>query len=270
MRIYAFANQKGGVGKTTLAVHLAILGQQAGFETLLVDLDQQGSATYLATGDPHRQLQVQDGTALDLWKPEAELVVEESPIFGFDLLQATAALDRVDDDLGAGLTAISSLRERASQYDLVVLDCPPAPGVRQIAALLAADVHVVPVTPDRLGTQGIAAALQLHQNKIAQRNPNLLFQIVVNRLKANSSTNKAIADGLRERLGDAVCPEYLFEREDVKRGLNNGKPYWQMTRDSQSDTWHGLFQRLLHGTVNQVEESGGAEEEPADAQEDWA
>ena len=265
MEIFAFANQKGGVGKTTLAVHLAIRAQQLGYNTLLVDLDQQGSATYLCTGDTRKHQDVEH-SALDLWYPDRDLEVMtgvapgngEALRYGFDLLPAYAGLDRVDDDLNAGVAAIRSLRDR-TDYDVVVIDCPPAPGVRQLAPLMVANTHVIPVTPDKLGTQGIAQALQLHQQKIQRANPQLDLQILINRLKANSATNKFIAQGLSERLGDKVLPYWLFEREDVRSALNKGKPYWDVCKDAQAKTWREAFDSLLDG-VPAVEDAPDMEE----------
>lgn len=269
MRIYAFANQKGGVGKTTLSLHMAMFCQSVGFKTLFVDLDQQGTATFSLTNKPqfHHKLA---GTSLDLWNPTAELAVETSEILqGVDFLSASAGLDRVDDDMNAGVAAIKSLRTRLPEYDVVVIDCPPAPGPRQLAPLLNADVHVVPVTPDKYGTQGVSTTLQVHKAKISQVNPGLRLQIVVNKLKANSQSNKEVARILQERLGPLVCPEWLYEREDVKRALNIGKPYWEVCKDEQADVWHDLFDRLADGITCQAESL--PEEEPEGfVEEDYA
>ncbi len=264
MRIYAFANQKGGVGKTTLALHMALFAQNMGFETLLVDLDQQGSSTYSLTGDPHFH-QKREGTVLDLWQPDPELTIETSTILkGVDFLAASAGLDRVEDDIAAGVRALAQLRDL--DYDCVVLDCPPAPGVRQIAAILNADVQVVPVTPDRFGTQGVASTIKLHAEQILPRNPNLRLHVVVNKLKANSATNKAIAAALQEKLPGVVCPEILYDREDVKRALNLGKPYWELCKDAQADVWYALYNRLAEGLTN-AEDDAEEVEEPENVEE---
>jgi chromosome partitioning protein len=267
---FAFANQKGGVGKTTLAVHLAIHAHNMGLRTLLVDLDQQGSSTFLLTGDgDYHQTDME--TALDLWYPDRSVPLQESPIFGFDFLQASAALDVVDDDLDAAIRALRRLLVTDSgqgPYHVVVIDCPPAPGVRQMAPLFVAHRLVIPVTPDALGTQGLTSMIQLGLTQVRPVNPHLEIQVLINRLKANSPKNRAIASALQERFPDWVLPLALFEREDVRTGLRLGKPYWEVCRDAeQKDAWYQTFDGLLDGVGGDEEDGGKEVEAPDNAEE---
>ena len=262
-----FANQKGGVGKTTLAVHMAIHAHNMGFRTLLVDLDQQGSSTFLLTGDADRH-QTEAGTALDLWYPNRKVPVQVSPIFGFDFLQASAALDAVDDDLDPAIRALRRLLVVDSgqgPYHVVVVDCPPAPGVRQMAPLMVADRLVVPVTPDALGTQGLASMIQLGLTQVRPVNPKLELRVLINRLKANSPKNRAIAQNLHDQLPEFVLPDDLYEREDVRTGLRLGKPYWEVCRDAgQQDAWYQTFDGLLGGVEGDEAQTQGVEVDAPD------
>jgi chromosome partitioning protein len=268
-KFFVFANQKGGVGKTTLAVHMAIHAHNMGFRTLLVDLDQQGSATYLLTkdGDYH---QTDEGTALDLWYPDRLVPLQRSPVFGFDFLSASSALDAVDDSLDAAVLALRRLESVDSgqgPYHLVVIDCPPAPNVRQIAPLMVADTHIIPVTPDGLGTQGLASMAQTSLVNIRPANPKIQVKVLINRLKANSPRNWDVAKMLREGFPEWVLPESLFEREDVRTGLLLGKPYWRVCRDAnQQDAWYQTFDGLL-SEVPGDEEEGEEVDAPDNADE---
>ncbi|MGK9453110.1 ParA family protein [Acidithiobacillus caldus] len=250
-QIYAFANQKGGVGKTTLSVHLAILAHQLGFNTLLVDLDQQGSATFLVTGDGGRHHTI-EGTVLDIWDPLKRAPLQESPIFGFDFLQASIGLDRVDRDFNAALAALKRLHlleSGSGPYDVVVIDCPPAPNTRQLAPIFVANVHALPVTPDALGTQGLKSMVSLSLGDVLPINEDLKVRILINRLKANSTKNKAIADNILKSLPEFTFPYILYDREDVRSALRIGKPYWEVCRDqAQKTAWYQLFRALLEST----------------------
>lgn len=249
----AVANQKGGVGKTSIAAHLACLAHETGKNTLLVDLDQQGSATLLCSGDGNRH-RTRNGTVLDLWDDGLEKLNIQESLFGFDYLQASEALDAVDDDLEAARKALMKLADYG--YDTIIVDCPPAPGVRQIAPLLIADRQVVPITADALGTQGLVGVLMQHQKQILPHNPELDLRILVNLHKATSATQKAVIEQLRGHLGGKLLEQILTDREAVKHALRAGKPVWAVTKEPFGETWREACEELLSFTEDDSEDEG--------------
>lgn len=238
----AVANQKGGVGKTSIATHLACLSHETGKNTLLVDLDQQGSATLLCSGNGN-QHRTSTGTVLDLWDGSVEKLNLQESLFGFDYLQASEELDAVDDDLVAARKALMTLDGYG--YDTIIIDCPPAPGVRQIAPLLIADRQVVPITADALGTQGLVGVLLQHQKQILPHNAGLDLRILVNLHKATSATQKAVIEQLREHLGEKLLESVLTDREAVKHALRAGKPVWAVTKEPFGESWRVACEELL-------------------------
>ncbi len=238
----AVANQKGGVGKTSIAAHLACLSHETGKRTLLVDLDQQGSATLLCSGDGNKH-RTTEGTVLDLWDDDIQKLNIQESLYGFDYLQASQELDAVDDDLEAAVKALQKLDDYG--YDTIILDCPPAPGVRQFAPLLIADRQVVPITADALGTQGLVGVLMQHQKMILPRNASLDLRILVNLHKATSGTQKAVIDQLREHLGGKLLEPVLTDREAVKHALRAGKPVWAVTKEPFGEAWRTACEELL-------------------------
>ncbi|MHB1642625.1 MAG: ParA family protein [Acidithiobacillus sp.] len=256
----AVANQKGGVGKTSIAAHLACLAHETGQHTLLVDLDQQGSATLLCTGDGGRH-RTNVGTVLDLWNDSLDTLNIQESLFGFDVLQASHELDAVDDDLEAAVHALQKLDDYG--YDTIVIDCPPAPGVRQFAPLLIADRQVVPITADALGTQGLVGVLMQNQKLVLPRNAGLDLRIVVNLHKATSGTQKAVIEQLRQHLGGKLLEPVLTDREAVKHALRAGKPVWATTKEPFGEAWRAACEELLSfaeddGTETETEEGEAA------------
>jgi chromosome partitioning protein len=158
-RILAVANHKGGVAKTTSAVHLSAAAAHRGRRVLLVDLDAQGHASsWWLDGQSPADLQHVIVGGL----PVAQ-VVNHTRVPGLDVLPASLALARLEQDLVGMLRredrvarALAPLR---GQYDLLVLDTAPALSLLNTAALAAADAVLVPVTPTLLAADGLGGFL---------------------------------------------------------------------------------------------------------------
>jgi chromosome partitioning protein len=164
MIVIAVANQKGGVGKTTVTRELAACCALRGFQTLAVDCDPQGNLTS-SWVDPS----VYEGTLSHvLIEPESpsgvkaeplplDDVIVESPVENLDLVPADIRLARFEmqpDYLTHRLR--NQLKEHGNAYDLVLIDCPPQLGKLLTAALYSADYVLVPCAADAMGLQGLS------------------------------------------------------------------------------------------------------------------
>lgn len=160
-RVIAVANQKGGVGKTTTAVHLAAALAEAGRFVLLIDLDPQSNAT-VSLGRP---LERSGGVyaALSGERPLRD-VVTDTPHAGLRLAPSTVAL------AGATVELVTIERREfrlhdallpiRSDYDYIFIDCPPSLGLLTVNAFTAADEVLVPVQAEYLALEGLAQLLE--------------------------------------------------------------------------------------------------------------
>jgi chromosome partitioning protein len=172
--VYAIANQKGGVGKTTTAVNLAACVAEAGYEALLVDIDPQCNAT-LGLGLPKNFPR----TVYDVLLGEATLdeVIQPSSIehlavapAGPDLAGATVELPRQPGSEARLREALAPLRDR---YAFILLDCPPSLGPLTVNALVAADRVIVPVQAEYFALEGLAGLLDTLNLVQRELNPRL-------------------------------------------------------------------------------------------------
>jgi chromosome partitioning protein len=172
--IYAIANQKGGVGKTTTAVNLAACIADAGYETLLVDLDPQCNATTALDRPKDSQPNVYDCLSGDLTLDQAAQpsgverlsLVPSTP----DLAGANVELPRLAGSERRLTQALGNARER---YAFTVLDCPPSLGPITVNALVAADRVIVPVQTEYFALEGLAGLLDTLSLIQRELNPRL-------------------------------------------------------------------------------------------------
>ena len=180
--IYAFANQKGGVGKTTTAVSLGAYLADAGKRVLLVDSDPQANATSSLGIDPS-SVQVSLYDALIRRQSLADIVVA-TPSPGLDLAPSAPALAGAEVEMVSMLAREYLLRRAlegiTAQYDHVLIDCPPSLGLLTINALTTA-VHgvIVPIQCEYLALEGLGRLWQTITMVREHLNPQLFISGMV-------------------------------------------------------------------------------------------
>jgi chromosome partitioning protein len=158
--VYAIANQKGGVGKTTTAVNVAACIAEAGYETLLVDVDPQGNATVGVGADRHERPGL-----YDVLSGEADVrdAVRTTAVTRLALLASTADLAGATMELprlpGSETRLRDALAPVRRAYAYTLLDCPPSLGPLTVNALVAADRVIVPVQTEYFALEGLAGLL---------------------------------------------------------------------------------------------------------------
>ncbi|HEX2085997.1 MAG TPA: AAA family ATPase, partial [Solirubrobacteraceae bacterium] len=154
-KVIAFANQKGGVAKTTTTLNLAVALKEMGHDVLVVDLDPQGNLTMSQGMNPD-----------DVERSMFDVLVRSHPIEEvIHRVEVDIAVSSID--LAGAELALSSMigRERAlekalasvkSEYDYVLIDTPPSLGLLTINALVASSGVIVPVQCEYLSLRGLA------------------------------------------------------------------------------------------------------------------
>jgi chromosome partitioning protein len=172
--VYAVANQKGGVGKTTTAVNVAASIAEAGYDTLLADLDPQCNAT-VALGlpkdtSPNAYDCLADGLALERAAVPTAIgrlrAVPSTP----DLAGANVELPRIAGSETRLREALGDVKQR---YLFTLLDCPPSLGPLTVNALVAADRVIVPVQTEYFALEGLAGLLDTLSLIQRELNPRL-------------------------------------------------------------------------------------------------
>jgi len=172
--IYAIANQKGGVGKTTTAVNVAACIAEAGYETLLVDVDPQGNATTGLGAARDASPALYDVVTGDATAADA---VRATEIGHLSLLPSTPDLAGANVELPRLAGSETRLREALAplrdRFEYVLLDCPPSLGPLTVNALVAADRVIVPVQTEYFALEGLAGLLDTLALIQRELNPRL-------------------------------------------------------------------------------------------------
>lgn len=161
--IYCFANQKGGVGKTTTAVNLAAYLAAGGHRVLLVDADSQANATSSLGIDKHRDAPSLYDVLMGEQEAAAAVVQIDRPDFGgrLHLLPASVELAGAEVELAAQPQGEREYRLKhaldslASGYDYILVDCPPSLGLLTLNALTAAGAVIIPLQCEYLALEGL-------------------------------------------------------------------------------------------------------------------
>lgn len=217
MRVWAVANQKGGVGKTTTTVALGGLLAARGLRTLLIDLDPHASLTAYFGISPegdHRSLYDAFLEHKQLDRAALQQICQPTSLNHLTLLPGHVAMATIEKQLatqgGQGLVIQQLLSLLADQFDWVLVDCPPVLGVLMVNALAACEQLIIPVQTEFLAIQGLARMERTLQMIARSRKQDIPYLIVPTmfdrRTRASVQCLRTMRDTHKETLWRSVIP----------------------------------------------------------------
>jgi chromosome partitioning protein len=223
-RIYALANQKGGVGKTTTAINLAACLAEAGQRALVVDLDPQANATsgLGARANGVSSYDLLDGVPLaKLTRPTRFPNLDLVPAKP-DLAGAVVELARRDD---ADRYLADALAGATDAWDFVFLDCPPSLGPLTVNALAAADRVLVPVQAEYYALEGLAQLVESVDLIRVRLNPRLrIGGVLLTMVDGRTRLAAEVSDEVRRHFGELVFSTVVPRSVRLAEAPSHGLP----------------------------------------------
>ena len=223
-RIYALANQKGGVGKTTTAINLAACLAEAGEHSLVIDLDPQANAT---SGLGERANGVSTLDLLD-GAPLATLA-RPTRFANLDLVPAKPELAAASVELsalaGGERYLADALSEATDRWSFVFLDCPPSFGPLTVNALAAADRVIVPVQAEYYALEGLSQLLGSIELVKMRLNPGLgIAGILLTMVDGRTRLAAQVEAEVREHFGELVFATSVPRAVRLAEAPSHGLP----------------------------------------------
>lgn len=236
VKVVAFANQKGGVGKTTSAVNMAAFAAKAGYKTLLIDADPQGNAT---TGIGINKKRV-SATVYDLLigRSRPEDTVSKTCVEGLylipssmDLVGAEIELVDMDDREYRLKSAVTKLKE---DFDFIFIDCPPSLGLITLNALVASDGLVIPVLCEFYSLEGLSQLMNTVRYIKGKKNPSLeLIGVLFNMYDGRLTLNVQVMEEIKKHFEGKAFKKPVPRNVRLSEAPSHGVPIYMYDRYSK-------------------------------------
>lgn len=247
MKIFAIANQKGGVGKTSVAVNLSATLAHYGQRVLLVDLDPQGNATTGSGIDKSGISHSLYGVLLDEYGVADARVRAEG---GYDVLPANRELAGAEIELinmdQREFRLKSALALVHADYDFGVIDCPPALNMLTVNALTAANAVIIPMQCEYYALEGLSDLVGTLRKVKANLNPGIEIEALVRTMyDPRSSLTTQVSDEIKSHFGDKVFDTVIPRNIRIAEAPSFGKPVILHDPSSKGALAHFAFAKEL-------------------------
>lgn len=211
-KIIAFANQKGGVGKTTTCVNLSAFLTHMGQKVLLLDMDPQGNASSGVGIEKTKDTK----TMYNVISKECYIdeVIQHTSVNNLDIIPATVDLAGAEIDLvqmQSRESVVKNILSKVSdKYDFIMIDCPPSLGLLTVNSLTAANSVIIPIQCEFYALEGLTQLMNTIRLIIHHLNPGLQIEGVVMTMKDNRSNLVAqVSEEIKKFFGNKVFNTYI-------------------------------------------------------------
>ncbi len=226
-RVISIVNQKGGVGKTTTTINLAAALSLRGQSVLLVDIDPQGNAsTGLGIDRRARGMSIYnvlvDGA-------EISQAIQSTSVPGLSIVPSHIDLSSAELEIGAQAGRTTRLRDAIeavkSDYDYILIDCPPALGLLTVNALAASRSALVPLQCEFYALEGLSQLLKTVEMAKGSINPDLIIEgVMLTMYDKRNRLSAQVAQDVRKHLGRAVFQSVIPRNVRVAEAPSFAKP----------------------------------------------
>lgn len=227
-KIIAISNQKGGVGKTTTTINLAVALANAGKKVLCVDIDPQGNLTSTMSKDKPKHIKQTITSAFvaycddnnDFETFDTKSIIMRYNILGekaIDFIPANLTLAGQENKIN-GAMARERLLENilspvAEQYDYILIDCMPSLSILTINAFAFADTVLIPVQPEEYSVNGLEALINTVIKAKKNLNRKLLIEgVLITMMDTRVNQHKGLVKNLKEEIESFPFADKLFKR----------------------------------------------------------
>ena len=259
MNVWAFVNQKGGVGKTTSAVTLAGILAGRNEKTLVIDLDPHASMSSYFGMEPEA---VSSGvfelfTAhTDNKNLDLNNVVHATKIEHLSLMPSSVAVATLEKRFGAnngmGLVLSKVLEKAADKYDNVLIDCPPVLGLLMLNALVACDQLIVPVQTELLAIKGLHRMLRTIEMIEKSLQKKLNYIVLPTMYDKRTRASQKSLQMLNDEYKDLIASQPIPVDTKFRDASFAGKPISYINRNTHGlKAYQVLLEQMLHNDANE-------------------
>jgi chromosome partitioning protein len=275
-QIIAVQNFKGGVGKSTVTTHLAHYFAIHGYRVLVVDCDSQASTTTLFGFNPHfnitREETLYPYLSIEPTQTDLLYAVKRTPWPNVDLIPSNLELFDVEYELaasGADGQAVLAARFRklkqglidlSRNYDVVILDPPPALGTISLAVMQAANALLVPLaatTPDFCSTVQFLSMMDQVINQLSEAGISVDYsfvRLICSKFDSNDPSHAMVRSIMEQTFGPALLPVAILESAEISHAALRMMTLYELERPIGTPKTHKRSKANLDEALGQIEQ----------------